>query len=423
MSAEIEPKTASRMTDAEKARAEGYPNVKAYRRKMRELHGRLAQVVDTLMPDAPLALRPPPPTAARMFRWLFFGLPMLLMALYLTGFAADRYVAESKIFVTHVAPAETGEASISNVLTGGYARAAEDLPYLKEYILSLDMLLKLDQGLDLRSAFNAAGLDFWYRLPQDATQEAFLAYYRSRVEVLIDGNASILTVITEGFTPEAARNLNQMILAECDTFINRLSQEMSDEHLVFAKNAVEHSRAELNAARIALLELQNRYGTLDPVAQADAAGVVIAELGAKHVQLQAELRQALTYLSEDAPEVITIKSNIAAQEEQIALERSKLAGNSDEKMSKVMIQYLDAKAQVDFSADMYRLSLTALEGARAEVIRKLKRIAVIVKPQPPEEPGRPRKLVILGTLLLVLALLYGFIKLAWAVVEDHREDA
>lgn len=423
MSTEFESNTASRMTDAEKAHAEGYPSVKAYRRAMRGLPERQAKVVDTLTPEMPLARRPPRPTATRVFPWLFFGLPMLLMALYLSGFAADRYVAESKIFVTHVAPAETGEASIGNMLTSGYARASEDLPYLKEYILSLDMLLKLDQGLDLHRAFGATGRDFWYRLPKDATQEAFLAYYRSRVEVLIDSNASILTVITEGFTPEGARDLNQMILAECDKFINRLSQEMANEHLVFAKDAVEHSRTELKSARIALLNLQNRYGTLDPVAQADAASRVIAELEAKGVQLQAELRQARTYLSEDTPQVITTKSNIEALEAQIVLERSKLAGTSDEKMSKVMVQYLDAKAQVDFSADMYRLSLTALEGARAEAIRKLKSIAVIVRPQPPEEPGRPRKLMILGTLLLVLMLLYGLVKLVWAVVEDHREDA
>ena len=420
MSTGPDPNTV-RMTDAAKARAGGYPNLRAYRRAMRGLPERLAKVVDTLSPETALALKPPRPTA-RVFRWLFFGLPMLLMALYLSAFAADRYVAESKIFVTHVAPAETGEASIGNVLTGGYARTAEDLPYLKAYILSLDMLLKLDQGLDLRNAFAAAGRDFWHRLPKDATQEAFLAYYRSRVEVLIDSSASILTVITEGFTPEAAQDLNVMILAECDKFVNRLSQDMANQHLVFAKQSVERSRAELKDARSALLALQTRYGTLDPVAQADAASKVIAELEAKRVQLQAELRQARTYLSEDTPQVNTTKSTIEALEAQIALERSKLAGTSDEKMSKVMVQYLDAKAQVDFSADMYRLSLTALEGARAEAIRKLKSIAIIVRPQPPEEPGRPRKLMILGTLMLVLALLYGFLRLVWAVIEDHRED-
>lgn len=421
MSTENELKTGSEITDEEKARAEGYPGIKAYRRAMRRSSRQQSKVVDTLMPDTPLARTPPQPTATRQFRSFFFGLPMLLMVLYLVVFAADRYIAESKIYIIHVSAAETGKANIGSMLTGGYARAVQDLPYLKEYILSLDMLLKLDQALDLRAAFNEAGLDFWYRLPQGASQEAFLAYYRSRVQVQIDSNVSMLTVITEGFTPQGTQNLNQMILAESDKFINRLSQEMVGEHLAFAEKAVEHSRAKLKTARIEFLALQNRYGTLDPIAQAEAASKVIAELSAKGVQLQAELRQARTYLSEDAAQVITKKSTIAALEAQIALERSKLAGTSDEKMNAVLVQYLDAKAKVDFSADMYRLSLTAFEGARAEAIRKLKSIAVIVRPLPPEEPERPQKLSILGTLLLVLLLLYGFVKLAWAVIEDHRE--
>lgn len=382
-----------------------------------------SKVVDTLVSAMPDVRRPRRMPNAATIRWLFFGVPLLLTAVYLLVFAADRYVVESKIFVTQVSPAEMGATGLGAVFSGGPAGVTEDLLYIKEYILSLDMLLELDRDLDLRDAFNNSGFDFWNRLSNDATQEEFLAYYQSRIEVVIDSDASLLTVITEGFTPEAARDLNQLILVECDQFIDRLSQEDANEQLVFAKQAVERSREELTSARMAMLDLQNRHGTFDPIAQADAAIAIIAALGAKGAQLEADLRQARTYLSEDSPQIIETKSTIAALEAQIAAEQAKLAGAKDEKLSDVMIQYLDAKAQVDFSADMYRSSLTALEGARVEAIRKFKSVAVIVGPQLPEAPGRPRKLLILGTLSLVLVLLYGLVKLALAIVEDHREDA
>ena len=378
-------------------------------------------IIDSQSVDAPHGREGGLSFDARWLRYLFFAIPMLLTLVYLFGFAADRYVTESKITVTQVAGAESGNADVGNILIPRYAQSLDDLRYLREYILSLDMLLTLDQSLDLRSAFNLAERDFLYRLSDDAGQETFLAYYRSRVDVSVDTSASMLTVVTEAFTPELARNLNQTILFESEKFINHLSQASADEHLGYVMQAMERSREELDAARLAMRTLQNHYGTLDPIAQADAASSLIADLEAKSVQLQAELGQARSYLSESSSQVVMIKSTLASLKRQIGVERAKLAGSSEQKMSDVMVRYLDAKAQVEFSADMYRLSLTALERARTEAVRKLKSIAVIVGPQLAEEPEQPQPFRTLGALMLILIFLYGFLKLVWAVVEDHAD--
>ena len=412
-----EPKTA-----APPPAPKEYRSLRAYRKAMRKFSDPWGEVVD---------IRPPPslpsPSVPRwdfkqLFPWVFIGVPTLVTALYLALIAADRYVAESKVAIKHAASTEVGSADIGGVLTGGYSKTREDALYLKEHVLSLDMLQQLDQSLQLRTAFGNAGLDFWYRLPGDATQEEFLDYYRSRVEVLIDDQGSLLTVITEGFTPELALRLNQAILAESDKFINGLSHKIAQEHVIFASQEVERSRQQLDAARGALLALQNRHGTLDPVAQADAAGKVIAEMEAKRSQMQAELRQRRTYLNDATPQVIATQSTIKALEAQITQERSRLVGANDNKLNKMTAEYLEAKASVEFNADLYKLSLSALESARAEAIRKIKNLAVISTPQLPQEAERPQKLLNFVTLLLVMTLLYGVVRLAWAVVEDHREQ-
>ncbi len=357
----------------------------------------------------------------RFLPHLLIGVPMILAAIYLFGIAADRYVTEAKVMVKRAGGAEGGAPDLGALLAGSYSLAREDALYLKEYILSPDMLARLDRSLDLRRAFGEAGPDIFHRLAADAPEEQFLDYYRARVEVSFDDKTSLLTVRTEGFTPVFAQRFNQAILAEAESFINDISHKIAREQMDFAGHEVERSRHRLDAARDALLAHQNLHGVLDPVAQAEAAGKLVADLEARRAQFEAELRQLKSYLNADTPQVVTMQNAIRALEAQAAQEKSKLAAPGAPKLNRVAAQFLEAKATVEFNTDLYKLSLTALENTRIEAARKIKNLVVVSSPHLPEEAERPRRALILASLLLVSSLLYGLVRLAWAVIEDHRE--
>jgi len=359
-------------------------------------------------------------------RWLpriIIGLPMTLALLYYGLIAANRYVAESRVIVKHVSEQQAVPVpGLAGLLGGGGALPGEDEVLLKEHILSLDMLEFLERELKMKEAFAQTGYDFLYRLPSTATQERFFSYYLSRVEVSLDQMTSILTIRTEGFTPEFSQRLNQAILTESERFINGISTRIAQEQLDFATKQVERNLDRLTSARDDMLVFQNRHGMFDPLTQADVSGRMIMDMQARQADLEAELRNLQTYLNEDSAAVVSAKNAVRALQAQIAAEKNKVAApGENNKINKVALQFLQVRQAVEFNTDLYKMSLDSLEKTRLDAQRKIKSLVIIASPHRPERSDWQRQLLNLATLLLITTLLYGLIKLSWAVIEDHRD--
>ena len=71
---------------------------------------------------------------------------------------------------------------------------------------SLGLLKDLDAKLGIRKHYEGERLDVFARLRGGASQEPFLDYYRSRVEVVLDDASSTLTVRVQGFDPAFAQH-------------------------------------------------------------------------------------------------------------------------------------------------------------------------------------------------------------------------
>lgn len=358
----------------------------------------------------------------RLLQIFAIGLPMALAIFYYGFLAANRYVAESKVTIKETADQQS---SISALGLGSLLGASPVLPtdamYLKEYILSLDMFDYLQRELNIKEAFGQPTKDILLQLPKDATQERVLEYYRARVNVYVDPLSSVVSVSTEGFTPEFAQRLNQAILTESERFINDISHRIAQEQMDFATRQVELSLSRLVAARDEMVVFQNTHGVFDPLAQADTLGKMILEMQAKQAQLEAELRNLQTYLNEDSPQVVSAKNAIKSLQAQIGAERDKVAAPGNNKMNQVALKFLQVKGAVEFNTDLYKMSLAALEKTRIDAARKIKSLVVLASPHRPERSDWQRQLLNLATLLLVTLLLYGLIKLSWAVIEDHRD--
>lgn len=355
--------------------------------------------------------------------WLEMALlvvPLLTAALYFGVIAQDRFVSESRFVVKRAGDLGGASSALGGLLAGVAGSGAEDTLLLRQYIHSPDVLSKLDAQLNLRNAFGKAGADLLYRLPADATREQFLEYYRARVEVGFDELSHTLTLRTQGFTPEFAQAFNRALLAESEAFINELSHRITRDEMAFAQRELDQTYARLTAAREALLTYQNTHGMLDPVARAEAASRMVAEMEARLALQEAELRNLQTYLNDDSPQVVAARNALGALRAQIVAEKTKLASPREDRLNRKAAQFIELRAKVDFQTDLYKLTLTALEKTRVETARKLKTLAVISVPALPEEAEYPRKLYQLLSLLLGCLLFYGVVRLTISIIEDHR---
>lgn len=348
-------------------------------------------------------------------------LPMTLLIIYLAIFSQPRFVSESKVAIKRSDDLASNSVNFGLLLGAINPSSVEDALYLKEYINSPDMLAVLDKQLNFRQAFSQSGLDFLHHLSPDETAEKFLRYYRERISVTYDDKAGLLAIRTQGFTPDFALNFNKAVLKESERFINELSHRIARDQLTFAEKEMEKSRSRLNNSKSELLAYQNSNNVLDPEAQALAASSLVNTLMGQKIQMEAELRTLLTYLRDDAAQVVSVRNAIASMQAQIDNEKSKITAPQGDKLNRMAVEFEEIRSRVTFDNELYKLALTSIEKTRVEAARKLKVLSVISSPQQPQESTFPNIPYLIACWLLVCCLMFGTLKLILAVIEDHRD--
>lgn len=364
-----------------------------------------------------------------MIHWLknkasFAGwviLPMSAAIIYYSVVATDRYVSETVVSVKQADSSLPSAAGGLAMLVGASPSSREDALYLREYIHSLDMLKILDEKLALRKAYEAQTRDPFFRLYEWMSQEWYLRYYRSRVEVVFDDMTGLLRIRSEAFTPVQARAINSAILDESERFVNELSHKMSREQMKFAEGELKNAKVRYSIAKGALLAFQNKYGVFDPMAQAQAKATLSEELEATITKKEAELGAMLSYLQESAPQIIALRAEITALKIQTIKEKSRVtSGSGAEKLNTLAARYQDLVIEAGFAEDAYKVALTAVEKTRIEASQKIKQLAVIQSPIEPESAEYPKRIYNLVTILIGLLLFMGMMRLVKATIEDHK---
>lgn len=345
-------------------------------------------------------------------------IPWIAIIVYMMSFASPRYVSTSNVVIKQMSEQNVSSSGISALL-GVNNTNRDDAVYLTEYILSNDMIAKLDERFDFRKNFRGTGSDFINELKEDATQEELNNYFKKRVSISRDEQSSVLTLSTQGFTPEFAVELNRAILSESEKFVNQISRQVADEQLNFVTTQVVDAEARLNAAKKKLLDYQNTNQIFDPQTNAQIVNQVLGNLQAQLSTLRTEERQLLSYLNPEAPQVVSLRSQIASVEKQIQEEQAKLTSTNDSKLNDKTAQFETMKADVEFANELYKLALTSLENSRIETLRKMKNLIIISSPHKAQEALYPRVGYVIGVSLALLLILYGFVVLILAVIRDH----
>jgi capsular polysaccharide transport system permease protein len=359
--------------------------------------------------------------SARTLKIALIGVPLLLYVLYLVFIAADRYVSESAIAVRQSGGGETALPGAAMLLAGLGSPSHTDTLFLKEFVHSRDLILRLDQRLQLRQHYARAGADLPFRLRSGASQEQFVDYYRARVEVQYDDRASILHLRIQGFDPDYAQQLNQAILDESERFVNELSHRIARDQLKFAEGELARASTKLQQSKEEVLAFQAKNKLLDPTVQAEFSGALTGELEATRSRLEAELNGLLGFLNEGAYQVKALRARIAALNRQILTERNRATAvdKKGTRLSQLAIDFQALKLQAEIALDTYKLALGAVENARIDASRKIKSLAVIEPPSHPETAEYPLVAYNLGTLLAFCVLLYAIVRLVLATIREH----
>lgn len=346
----------------------------------------------------------------------------LLAALYWLAIASDRYVSDAHVIIQRTDLANGQGMDFSNLLAGASSSNRPDQLLLREHLLSVDMLRKLDKALDLRTHYNDPKRDplsrMWFK---DASIERFHRHYLDRVRVEFDEYSGVLVINAQAYTPEMAQRITAMLVHEGERFMNQLAHQLAQAQVNFLEQQVVQMNARVLQARRAMLDFQNKKGLVSPPATAESLAAIVARLETQRTDLQTQRNSLLAYLVPDHPNIVMLNQQIGAVDNQIAHEQAKLAAPSGKAMNRTVEEFQRLEMEAAFAQEVYKTALVALEKGRVEATRTIKKMSILQAPALPEYPLEPQRLYNTLAFFLVAMLLAGVAHLLTAIVRDHKD--
>ncbi len=352
--------------------------------------------------------------------WFFAFALMLLSVFYWALLATDRYVSSAHVVLQtpDIAPPEL---SFSSMLSGASASNTADLLYLRDYLLSVDVLKLLDRDLDLKAHFSDGSIDYFSRMDQALPIEYFHEYFLKRVSVELDSYSSVLVVKASAFDSQTALKIVTLLLQYGEQHMNKMGQRLASEQIAFIEKQVDDLSVRLEKAQTAVLQYQDEEGLISPTAVAENVSNLVGELQNQMAKLQAQQIMLQSFQSTQSPQVIRIKSEINALKQQISLEKSKLTAMQGKALNKVTADYQALLLKEQFAQDIYSNALATLEATRVEAARKLKQVSVLQSPSTPEYPIEPARLYNITVSIILLTLIAIILSLFLTIIRDHRD--
>jgi len=349
------------------------------------------------------------------------AMPILVAMIYFGLMATDRYVSESKVVI------RTGNSSSQSITLGGLlpipSAGVQDVVVVSDYVKSMEMADHLDEKFGLQTHYSNSRIDFVSRLSRNASDEDYLKYLQNRVAVVYDESNEIITVITEAFTPEMARDINEEIIRKSELLINQLSDRIAIDTRGLAQTEVELAVANAKNISTKLSRFATEHRSIDPGIETSSIFGLVATLEGKLAEARALYAEKSAYLRESSSEMRSIKNRIDGLETEVARERRRISNESGEGMGHVLEDYKPLQVEEELARQRYAAALTALETARAESQQQKRYLATFVRPNLPNSSTQPDRLIdAVGTILLTL-LLYAIFALCRAAVREHIDFA
>lgn len=346
----------------------------------------------------------------------------LLAALYWLLIASDRYVSEARVVIQRTDLPGGQNMDFASLLAGANSGSRSDQLLLREHLMSVDLLRKLDAQLDLRGHYSNSQRDLLSRLWfTDASIEWFHRHYLSRVSVNLDEYAGVLVIQAQAYDPKMAQAITSQLVQEGEQTMNRLAHQLAQAQVQFLEQQVESLHQRVLQTRRAVLDFQDKKGLASPQASAESITAIVARLESQRAELQTQRSALQAYLVPKHPSIVLLDQQITAIEQQIGQEQNKLASADGKTLNRTVEAFQRLEMEASFAQDVYKTALVALEKGRVEATRTLKKMSLLQAPSLPEYPLQPRRYYNLLVFAIVALLLAGVAHLLLAIIKDHTD--
>ena len=352
---------------------------------------------------------------------LMVVLPTLSYSWYLWTKAADQY--ESNVGFGSRTEDAPSTFDFLGALGGVSQNGSKDMDILNQFIISQELVAKVDRELDLKAIYSKARDDPLNAFTSKGTIEDLLSYWQRKVIVNYDTGTGLMTLQVFAFSPEDARNIAKIILVESTKIINDLSMTAQEDTTRYSKDALTTAEKKLGDARLAVLDYQIANRIVDPTNVIATQNGVISTLNQQLATAQIDLDMLAGTVGKNDLRINTLNRRIEVIQNRIAEEQAKVGGASDSSapgFAKLMQDFERLKVDQDFSERAYLAALAAYDQAINDAQHKTRYLATYVAPTLAEAPTAPNRPLTAVVVALIGFLLWSILVLLYYALRDRR---
>ena len=350
---------------------------------------------------------------------IFVWAPTMIVAWFLWTKASDLYQTES-VFVIQNAEIGGGSSNRGG-LFAAFGGGSTDGIAVQNFILSRDVLRRLDTQFGLIDSFKDPELDWLHRLHTEASFEKAYEHYQRFVEVRFDPTEGVLTLSVVAAEPEYAQSISLAILGYAEEMVDGLSDKLRANALSDADTNLADAEERLRNAQLEAAEIRKQLETFSVEGEFSAELGIITGMETELEALRARLAGLRRVTEDDDPRIQRLIDQVEILETQIAARREGVTGSGEGRRSLADINAALERANFEVTAAMaiFTAAIEAREVARREADRQHRYLSLVVPPTAPDQANYPKKFRMTGVAFLVCLGIYIIGSLTISLIREQ----
>lgn len=349
----------------------------------------------------------------------FVVVPTIAVFGYVSLWSSPMYISETQ-FAVRSGTEQPMALDLTSQIFRTNTQSVQDAQVVEAYIRSPDAFAAVDDKLKIIDYYTSHKWDFISRLTSDPTLFDKQVFWTRVSNPVVNPDNGIVTYQIKAYDPKMAQAISAEVLRQSEALINEMNERARKDTMELAQKEVDLARERVAKAQKALEVFRDAHKELDPQATATGLQTLVMQLEGERAKIKAEIADAKTYMQENAPGMVSMKSKLAGIEQQLAREKARLVGTREGLAINAWVsEYETLMIENEFAKKQLTTAMTALETARASLLAKARYIVPIEKPTLPDESRYPLAWVFTLVTFLGLFLLYGLIRLIIASIREH----
>jgi len=348
--------------------------------------------------------------------------PTLLASFYYGVITSDIYISQSQFVVR--APDKPSISGIGAMLqnAGVSSSVDSDAHTVKDFILSRDALISLDQTLHYRQKYTSETIDHFNRFNGFGINSSFewlFKYYQDHITVTVDASSPVVALDVQAFSAKDAKAINEHLLRLSEQLVNRLNERARRDMIGFAENEVARAMVRAKTASLAVSNYREKKSVFDPEKQSALQLELVSKMQSELIATKAQLAQLMT-LAPENPQIALLQNKITNLTSQIVTESSKVT-EGDVSFAHKTSEYERLMLEREFAGKQLAIAFASLEQARNEALRKHVYLERISQPNEPDYAVEPRKIRSIFAVFMLGLMVWGILSILNAGVREHYD--